>query len=339
MMSARTKALRAPCLLALVCALLGGCAFTHPPAETKGGARLTPDTTATRDLLHLPEPKGKVVAAVYAFRDQTGQYKPAPDSSFSAAVTQGGAAMLVKALGDSGWFTVVERENLQNLLTERKIVRALELPSDKAAPAINIPQLLPASILIEGGIIGYESNVRTGGIGANYLGVGLSTQYRVDQVTVSLRSVDVRTGQIIDSLATTKTIYSYEVRPTVFKFVNFKDLVQFEAGITRNEPAQLCVQEAIEAAVAHLVAKGLKEGVWALKDDKDWSSPTLLRYLGTLDGDRGAGHAQRQAAAASRTDDTNGMKPDAAAASTAPPSPPATQQAALAPPSEGGGIP
>lgn len=270
--------------LALACALLGGCAFSHPPSGTDAGAQLAPPTAATRDLLQLPQPKGKVVAAVYAFRDQTGQYKPAPDSSFSAAVTQGAAAILVKALGDSGWFTPVERESLQNLLTERKIVRALELPSDKTTPPINIPQLLPATILIEGGIIGFESNVRSGGIGASYLGIGLSTQYHIDQVTVSLRSVDVRTGQVIDSVATTKTIYAYEVRPTVFKFVNFKDLVQFEAGITRNEPGQLCVQEAIESGVAHLIAKGLREGVWALKDENDWSSPTLQRYLRQLDG-------------------------------------------------------
>lgn len=255
-----------PCLLVLGCALLGGCA-SYPSAGAPGAARLAVPTTATRDLLQFPEPKGKVVTAVYAFRDQTGQYKPAPDSSFSSAVTQGATSMLVQALGDSGWFTVVERENLQNLLTERKIVRALELPSDKSAPTINIPQLMPAAIIIEGGIIGYESNIRTGGIGANYLGVGVSTQYRVDQVTVSLRSIDVRTGHVIESLATTKTIYSYEVRPTVFKFVNFKDLVQFEAGMTRNEPAQMCVREAIEAAVIHLVAQGLKDGLWELKDE------------------------------------------------------------------------
>lgn len=274
--------------LALVCALLNGCAISNPPSEASGDAQLAPPSAATRDLLHLPEPKGKVVAAVYAFRDQTGQYKPAPDSSFSAAVTQGAAAILVKALGDSGWFTPVERESLQNLLTERKIVRALELPPDKATPVINIPQLLPATILIEGGIIGFESNVRTGGIGANYLGIGLSTQYHIDQVTISLRSVDVRTGRVIDSIATTKTIYAYEVLPTVFKFVTFKDLVQFEAGITRNEPAQLCVQEAIEAGVAHLIAKGLREGVWALKDKNDWYSPTLQRYLRQLDGYAGA---------------------------------------------------
>ncbi len=259
--------------------LLGGCAATHPPSDVAPNARLTPATSITRDLMLLPKPKGKVVVAVYGLRDQTGQYKPSPDSAFSTSVTQGAASMLIKALKDSGWFTPVERENLQNLLTERKIIRALETTQDKNAGAINIPQLLPASVIIEGGIIAFESNVRTGGIGANYLGIGLSTQYRVDQVTVSLRSVDIRGGQILNSVSTTKTIYSYEIHPSVFKFVNFKDLVQFEAGMTRNEPAQLCVKEAIEAAVVHLTVQGLRDRVWALKEEQDWYSPIIQSYL------------------------------------------------------------
>lgn len=257
------------CSLAL--ALLAGCVTR--PSVPDGGAQLTPATRMTRDLARLPAPKGKVTVAVYGFRDQSGQYKPAPDSSFSTAVTQGAGAMLIQALLESGWFVPVERENLQNLLTERKIVRALEAPGKDAAPVI--PQLQPASIIIEGGIVAYESNVRSGGIGANYLGIGLSTLYRVDQVTINLRSVDIRNGKVLNSVSTTKAIYSYEVRPTVFKFVNFKDLVQFEAGMTRNEPAQLCVREAIEAGVIHLVAQGIRDGVWELKDERDRGSSLL----------------------------------------------------------------
>ncbi|MEW6373704.1 MAG: CsgG/HfaB family protein [Pseudomonadota bacterium] len=267
--------LRAAAAALLCAACLAGCVTRPSPA--KSGAQLTPGTAMTRELVKLPAPKGKIAVAVYGFRDQTGQYKPAPDSSFSTAVTQGASAILIKALLDSGWFIPVERENLQNLLTERKIVRALESP-DKAAQAPMVPQLLPASIIVEGGITAYESNVRSGGVGANYLGVGLSTLYRVDQVTINLRTVDIRNGKVLASVSTTKAIYSYEVRPTVFKFVNFKDLVQFEAGMTRNEPAQLCVREAIEAAVIHLVAQGIKEGHWDLKDDKDRGNSLLGRY-------------------------------------------------------------
>lgn len=271
------RVLRAGSII-LSCAFITACALPHEPSEVANAAQLTPATPSTHDLVNLPPPKGKVTAAVYGFRDQTGQYKPAPDSSFSTSVTQGAASMLVKALKESGWFTPVERESLQELLTERRIVRALDGSQD-SAPTIHIPALTPASVLINGGIVSYESNVRTGGLGARFLGVGLSTQYRVDQVTVSLRSVDIRTGHVLQTVSTTKTIFSYEVRPSVYKFVNFKDLLEVEGGITNNEPAQLCVKEAIEAAVIHLAVQGVKDGNWALMNQEDWNTPIFQRYL------------------------------------------------------------
>ena len=282
------QSLRLGCAALALAALswTSGCATSATPSTHLPSAHITPPTAVTRDLTRLPAPRGKVIVAVYGFRDQTGQYKPAPDSSFSTAVTQGAASMLIKALLDSGWFSPVERENLQNLLTERKIVRALELPQDKNNPANYVAPLTPASIIIEGGLTAYESNVRTGGAGAVFLGVGVSTQYRVDQVTINLRSVDIRSGKVLTSVSTTKSIYSYELRPSVFKFVNFKDLVQFEAGLTRNEPAQLCVREALEAAVIHLVVQGLKLGNWELKNPQDWSSPLIQSYI--LDDEGGA---------------------------------------------------
>lgn len=259
--------------------VLSACAVVQEPVEVSYSAQLTPATPSTRDLLKLPSPRGKVVTAVYGFRDQTGQYKPSPDSSFSTSVTQGAASMLVKALTDSGWFTPVERESLQELLTERRIVRALDGSQPDDAPAINIPALMPASILVDGGIISYESNVRTGGAGARFLGIGLSTLYRVDQVTVALRCVDIRTGQILQNVSTTKTIFSYEVRPSVFKFVNYNDLLEIEAGITRNEPAQLSVKEAIDAAVVHMIVQGVKDGNWQLENQEDWNSEVIQNYL------------------------------------------------------------
>src|SRR5690606_38438521 len=164
------------------------------------------------------------------------------------------------------------------------IVRAMEDQNDTNGPS-QVPPLLPASILLDGGIIAYESNVRTGGIGARFLGVGASTQYRMDQVTVNLRSIDIRTGAILNSVSTTKTIFSYEVTPNVYKFVNYTDLLEFEAGITNNEPAQLSVKEAIEAAVIHLTVQGLKDGNWRLRHDADWESPLVQRYLAAAQSD------------------------------------------------------
>ena len=273
------RALFKTSLAVAIIGLAAGCAVSHPPAESRSNAQLAVPTAFTKDLVNFPKPKGKITAAVYGFRDQSGQYKSAPDSSFSTAVTQGGAALLIKAMRDSGWFVPVERENLQNLLTERKIVRALEVTPPKDAPPIVIPQLIAASIIVEGGVIAFESNVRTGGAGARFLGIGLATKYRVDQVTVNLRTVDIRGGQILQSISTTKTIYSYEINPSVFKFVSFKSLVEVEAGLTQNEPAQMCVREAIEAAVAHLIVQGVGDGSWQLANAAEASLPIFQKYV------------------------------------------------------------
>jgi curli production assembly/transport component CsgG len=259
-------------------ALGGGCALKQPK-EVGSDAHLTPAARAARDLTKLPAPKGKIVVAVYGFRDQSGQYKPSPDSSFSTSVTQGGAAMLIKALKDSGWFTPVEREGLQNVLTERRIIRAIEHPQDKGNPAIQLPPLMPAQVLIEGGIVAYESNVKTGGLGLKYFGAGAFEQYRVDQVTVALRVVDIRSGQILNSVSTTKTIFSQQLDANFFRFVSFKKLLEAEVGFSTNEPAQLAVREAIESGVVHLVAQGVRDKQWFLANDGDLNTPVIQEYL------------------------------------------------------------
>jgi curli production assembly/transport component CsgG len=268
---------RAGWMLLAACAL-SSCS-TVPPSNTKTNAQLTPSTRVTRELAHLPAPKTKIAVAVYGLRDQTGQYKASPESPYSTQVTQGAASMLVEALRDSGWYLPVEREGLQNLLTERRIVRAIESPADKGKATINLPNLLPASLIIEGGVIAYESNVRTGGKGANYLGVGASTQYSVDQVTVGLRSIDIRTGQVLDTVSVTKTIYSYAFDANVYRYVSYMSLLQAEAGYTTNEPQQLALREAIQSAVIHLTAKGVRDRYLELRDPLDWNNPIIQSYL------------------------------------------------------------
>lgn len=267
----------------IMAAVLQGCASREPvPAQDTEAPVLTPRASTYFDLLALPRPKGRVVVAVYGFRDQTGQYKPNPASSFSTSVTQGAASMLVDALQASGWFMVLEREGLQNILTERKIIRASQnKPNIPANIQEDLPSLHAANLLLEGGITAYDSNVRTGGVGARYLGIGVSQEYRIDQVSVSLRAVDVRTGQVLANVMTSKTIYSVGRNAGVFKFIEFEKLLEAEAGYTLNEPAQLCVLSAIESAVAHLVAQGLERRLWQLADDETGFS-SLSKYSDSL---------------------------------------------------------
>lgn len=271
-------------MLGLLCAALQGCSLrdTVSAEQDTEAPTLTPRASTYYDLLKMPRPKGRLMAVVYNFRDQTGQYKPTPASSFSTSVTQGAASMLMDAMQSSGWFVVLEREGLQNLLTERKIIRASQ---KKADTPVNIqgelPPLQAANLMLEGGIIAYDTNVRSGGEGARYLGIDIAREYRVDQVSVNLRAVDVRSGQVLANVMTSKTIYSVARSAGVFKFIEFKKLLEAEVGYTTNEPAQLCVLSAIESAVGHLVAQGIERKMWQVAGDSSTplQNETLGRYL------------------------------------------------------------
>lgn len=232
------------------------------PPQKEAAISMQPTETYT-ELMQLPPPQGAIPVSVYAFRDQTGQYKPQANvSSFSTAVTQGATSILMQTLSDSRWFLPVEREGLQNVLTERKIVRAA-LKDKEGAP--ELPPLTTAKILIEGGIISYDTNNITGGFGAEYFGIGASELYREDRISVYMRAVDVRSGQVLVSVSSSKKVLSKEMRAGFFRYVSFKRLAEAEGGYTENEPMHLCVQQAIEKAVADLVLKGIKKRVWRSK--------------------------------------------------------------------------
>lgn len=269
------KRLRIVLFSALV--FLSGCVgmVTSPEGLEGAPATLVPRSGTYMDLVRLPRPAAPILAAVYDFRDQTGQYRPQPASTFSTAVTQGGAAMLSSALADSGWFVPLERVGLQNLLTERRIIRA---NLERSGREDELGSLNAARILMEGGIIAYDSNMKTGGVGAEYFGIGSSTQYQVDQVTVNLRAVDIATGEVLSSVTTSKTVYSYEVRAGVYRFVSFRRLLEAEAGYTHNEPVQMAVMSAIESAVIHLVTQGIDRGLWNLANPAESNNEILTAY-------------------------------------------------------------
>lgn len=263
-------------ILFAVC-LLSGC-LTAPPKQA-AKPTLLPRAQSYQDLTHLPMPSGKVFVSVYNIQDETGQFKPYPASNFSTAVPQSATAMLVTALKDSRWFVPLERQGLQNLLNERKIIRAAQ---ENGTVAINnrvpLPSLTAANIMIEGSIIGYESNVKSGGVGARYFGIGGDTQYQLDQIAVNLRVINVTTGEILSSVNTSKTILSYEVQAGVFRFIDYQRLLEGEIGYTANEPVMLCLMSAIETGVILLINDGIDRGLWDLQQGADRHNPVLAKY-------------------------------------------------------------
>ncbi len=258
-------------LLLIVITTMTACgAFLNQPIDIQE-ARAGERTNKNQELMGLPQALKKVVVGVYNFRDQTGQFKPTEvGSSFSTAVTQGGTTILLKALEDSNWFRPIERENLNNLLNERSII---EKTRRDYTPNGQQPQklkpLLFAGILLEGGIISYDSNILTGGAGARYFGIGGSVNYRQDRITVYLRAISTSTGEVLKTVYVSKTILSQGTDAGIFRFIKFQRLLEAEIGFTKNEPAEIAVKEAMEKAVVDLVYEGIKDELWVMKGEEE----------------------------------------------------------------------
>tara|TARA_B100000927_G_scaffold290968_1_gene291312 strand:+ start:125 stop:988 length:864 start_codon:yes stop_codon:yes gene_type:complete len=224
------------------------------------------------ELLQLPPAEEKPIVAVYQFQDKTGQRKSVQNiASFSTAVTQGATEMVIDALKTAGggtWFRVVERNGIDNLVRERQIIRSARSDFAKKTETddLGIQPLLFAGIIIEGGVIGYDTNIKTGGRGARYLGIGFTKQYRQDVVTISMRAVSVLTGEVLLNVQTRKTILSYGTGGDVFRFVEQGTrLVEIEDGVGNNESVTYATRAAIEAAVLELIYQGHDRGFWSIK--------------------------------------------------------------------------
>jgi curli production assembly/transport component CsgG len=243
--------------------LLSGCVSSGPV-----GLRLQEDpvkmTTQVKELYNLPAPDRQAVVAVYDFPDLTGQRKDKDGlASISTAVTQGGTPLLISALRDAGkgtWFRVVERNRVDDLAKERQIVRQTR-EEYLGEGANKLEPMLFAGLIIQGGIIGYDTNIQTGGAGARYLGIGGTTVYRKDQVVVALRAVNTNTGEVILNVQVSKTVLSVGRDLTLFKFVDVgTKLIEAEIGMTENEANTMAVKIAIEEAVLQLIKQGIEKG-------------------------------------------------------------------------------
>ena len=256
--------------------LIAGCSvskgqryFTRPP-------QLGALTSTSASLANLRAPEQPVNVAVYDFPDFTGARRS--NSKFpedSRAVTQGAASVVVNALKSAGrgrWFNVVERSKVGHLLQERKLIQDTYkfLKQDASE---RVQPLVFADYLITGGIIAYNSDIETGGIGATYLGIGGRTSYKKDYVTVTLRMVSVKDGKVIKSITASKTIYSVSVSASVSRFISVDNLLDASGGVTTVQPTQIAVREAIELAIYKLVKDGARAGVWRRPGNRDSRRP------------------------------------------------------------------
>ncbi len=229
-------------------------------------------TLINKELAEIGKPFIKPTIAVYptSFTDQTGQRRSNSSyASFSTAITQAPHAYLIRALqhaSNGDFFDVVERVGLDNLTKERQLIRSTRKDFKENK------DLLPltfAGLLMEGGVIGYESNIKSGGLGARYLGIGSTKEYRQDIVTVSLRTVSVSTGKVLTEVLSTKSILSVAISQDVFRFVSTDtELVEIENGMVENESVNIALQNAIETAVLETINLGLEKDLWRIVDEE-----------------------------------------------------------------------
>jgi curli production assembly/transport component CsgG len=226
----------------------------------------------SKELKNLPAAKLKPSIAIYpnSFRDLTGQRKSNSSFAlFSTAITQAPEAFLIRALkhaANGNFFTVVERVGLDNLTKERQLIRSTrqEYKEDN-----KMKPLLFAGLIIEGGVISYESNNKSGGLGARYLGIGTSKQYREDTVTISLRLVSVSTGEVLIETLVSKSIISTSISQDIFRFIEAgTELVEVEGGVAENESVSIALQKAIETGILNIIYIGIDRGYWKYDETK-----------------------------------------------------------------------
>ena len=246
-------------LLSFGCKTYNG-GFEEPPAVS-----LTPLATT---LNKLPTLDGEpIYIGVNSFKDLTGQRKQSDNyASFSSSVSQGGEAWLIESLLESnGWFKVLERGQLDTVMRERALVQQTreDFTDDDDT---GLKPLLFAGLLIHGGIIGYDTNTISGGVGAAYLGIGVHEQHRKDVVTVSIRFVSTLTSEILLSSTVSKTIYSTAVGSDMFKYVkNALNPLEIEYGFAKNELVSVATRAAIDLAIVDLISKGEEKKMWKFK--------------------------------------------------------------------------
>ena len=266
--------------LYLLVTLLSSCAIIIDPLENNLPPLQKIEKPEIGSLL-VPElaniktnNKTKPVVAIYAgsFTDQTGQRRSnSTYATFSSAVTQAPDAYLIRALkhagsNNDGFFEVVERVGLDHVTKERQIIRSTRQEFKKDT---KLQPLMFAGLIMQGGVISYESNVKSGGAGARYLGIGMSRQYKQDTVTISLRTVSVSTGKVLLEVLVTKTILSASIDQDIFRFISDStELVEVENGLVRNESINIALQTAIETAVLQTIKEGKTRGYWSYEEFK-----------------------------------------------------------------------
>ena len=220
----------------------------------------------SEELKNIKPAKQKPVVAIYpnSFVDYTGQRKSNGQFAlFSTAITQAPEAFLIRALkhaADGEFFQVVERVGLDSLTKERQLIRSTRESFEEESA---VKPLLLAGLMVLGAVLSIDRNIRSGGMGARYLGIGSSKEYREDLITISLRLVSVSTGEVLIEVLVNKSVISVGLSQDLFRFISSgTELVEIEGGASENESSSLALQQAIEEGVLSIIKTGIIRRYW-----------------------------------------------------------------------------
>jgi curli production assembly/transport component CsgG len=245
---------------AMVTSTLGACAgVTLPNSQA-----LTDLQTVKPALRELPAVSEPLVVGVYSFTDQTGQRRSGTDripvAELSSVLPQGLNSLLVqelKQVGDGGYYRVVEREIIDELLNERNIIQATLRQSGQNGLS---PLLLPG-IVFTGGAVSYDRTTVQGLAGVSFASIGGTGEVRSDEVGVVLRAVSVSTGEVLATVHARKSVLSTRAGSTGLRILN-TDVLAWDVGGAVNEPVSLATRMAIAEAVSEMTELGAERGWW-----------------------------------------------------------------------------
>lgn len=168
-------------------------------------------------------------------------------------IGEGMSDMLVSILVDTGRFTVLEREALQDILAEQNLAEEGRVSAQTAAQA---GKLLGAQILIRGAIT--EFSHKKGGAGAEIKikGFTIGGAKEVAHVAVDVRMYDTTSGEVL----TSKPVEGGAETRALKVGIVYKDL-SFGGGGFEKTPLGKATREVINEAV-ELIISEMKEIPW-----------------------------------------------------------------------------
>lgn len=130
---------------------------------------------------------GKPVVAVAEFKNETSA------GWWGASVGRDLAGLLSNELSNTGSFSVVERDKIQNVLEEQNLMASGRAKQSEAA---QIGKITGAQYLVMGTVTSFEENTAHNAGGFSFGGVSLGGKKSEAYVAIDVRVVDTTTGNI-----------------------------------------------------------------------------------------------------------------------------------------------